>query len=59
MSFNIDQEIVRGDEEDFNVNLEITSVTDNRNDTDTDTNNNMQQVSFSVVAMADISVRSL
>ena len=59
VNFTVDQENVIGNEDDFNVGLEVISMTDRVEDRDIDTTDNAQQIVFTVVAQADISVVGL
>ena len=59
LNFTVDQTSLRGDEENFTVNVEVISMTDDPRDMDSDTTNNNQPITFNVVAMADISVTEL
>lgn len=59
MNFTIDQNALVGNEESFAVAVEIISRTDNASDMDINTANNVQEVTFEVNAMADLSLSGL
>ena len=56
VNFTIDQERLTGAEPNMMANLDIDSVTGDPRDMDTDSSNNRVQVTFDVVAQAEISV---
>ena len=59
LNFTIDQNALVGNEESFAVAVEIISRTDNASDMDINTANNVQEVTFEVNAMADLSLSGL
>ena len=59
INFTVDQENVIGNETDFDVGLEVVSMTIEERDVDVNTTNNAQQIGFTVAAQADISVVGL
>ena len=55
----MDQNRLVGDEDPFAVDVEIISNTSDPLDRDANTANNNQQITFDVIAMAEISVMEL
>ena len=59
MNFTIDQDSLTGSEPDFTVLVNVTSQTENSLDQDVNPDNNLVQLTFNVVARAEISVTRL
>ena len=59
MNFTIDQDSLTGSEPDFTVQLEVASETGNPMDEDENPSNNAVQLTFDIVARAEISVTRL
>ena len=59
MNFTIDQDSLTGSEDDFTVQLEVASVTGNPLNEDENPSNNAVQITFDIVARAEISVTRL